>query len=1041
MARVQVHFDGVSRGAVAAGRQTERAIDGVGSAASRNERKVASFASGARRSLLAVGGVLGRATAVGGGVAAGGLIGAIAFAGFRFDDLKQRSTIAFTTMLGSAAKAKAFLKDLTGFANRTPFELPGLIKSSQQLLAFGIDAKRIIPTLTAVGNAVAGMGGDPQAMEATIRAIGQVQAKGRLMAEEMMQLNEAGTFSWRALASAIGVDVPKAMKLVQQGAVSSDAFLAAFAENSNRRFAGMMDKQSRTFSGLLSTLKDKFREVSGTAMQPFFDLATEGMQRLVDYSSRPEFTAGVQRLARWLEDHVVPALRNMVSWIVDNRGRIADAFVTAAGAATGVSRAVKTIVERVAELKGALGVSWQTVFEAAFGALMLKKLGAFRLGLVGTAATGQGAGILGALRLLTANPWTIVLGIEFAFKDEIANSQLGRWLQGTAFGEKWRDFWNTLAKTGLPVGIPDAKTGSASAVVDPSGSLFGGSALDPKTGSIDPSAAIGKSTHETSGLAGFPAIDIMATPGTKVLAPADGMIVRHSGSSVSEGARGSVFGRSLYFVTAGGGTTYFITHLSEVAPLGMYRKGQVIGIVADWGGRSHAHVGVRQAAGATVTPGGASGFGDASSLLGSGAGESGSSAAAADPAELSRGRSGLSWVLGRLNDVQSDKVRAALRKRVGWITADLAKADTDAEASAITKRVEALKDRLADVLGGQTERQKKAAEKLRERMKESVRKAVEAAAAEVKRRRDVYGQAFAQLADKGLAVFDARTRRLLEQARVSLFGVSLGAGDETPAERQLRELRASRAADELRRQREQALAAAETPEEAAALRAQYALDDQEAALEQQAGQERRAADDALELERQRIQDERAAVRDRFVARLEEIRKGFEDEKLTAARAQEQLLALLAEYDGDFADVGALLGQAFAAGFQQSVAAAGTAAAAAAAGPGYTPEALVAMGDRWTAVGDYWKARGFAQGGKVPGVYIGRDSVPALLTPGEYVLTRQQTAAMEAGRLGGLTVQVTVTGNTMLGSEPWVARELAKLVEPELRRLISYQADR
>ncbi len=85
--------------------------------------------------------------------------------------------------------------------------------------------------------------------------------------------------------------------------------------------------------------------------------------------------------------------------------------------------------------------------------------------------------------------------------------------------------------------------------------------------------------------------------------------------------------------------------------------------------------------------------------------------------------------------------------------------------------------------------------------------------------------------------------------------------------------------------------------------------------------------------------------------------------------------------------------------------------------------------------------GFAAGGKVPGNYIGRDSVPALLSPGEYVLTREQTKALETGGIGGLTVNISVSGNTMLGSEPWVAAELARTIEPELRRLINYQASR
>lgn len=80
---------------------------------------------------------------------------------------------------------------------------------------------------------------------------------------------------------------------------------------------------------------------------------------------------------------------------------------------------------------------------------------------------------------------------------------------------------------------------------------------------------------------------------------------------------------------------------------------------------------------------------------------------------------------------------------------------------------------------------------------------------------------------------------------------------------------------------------------------------------------------------------------------------------------------------------------------------------------------------------------FGQGGFVPGV--GRsDSVPALLTPGEFVLTRQQTQSLMANRAisaisgggrAGNVYHVNVTMPNYLGSKTDVAREIMR----ELRR--------
>ena len=66
--------------------------------------------------------------------------------------------IAFTTMLKSAESGKAMMQDLQDFAAKTPFDVPGVVEAAQQLTAFGFEAKDIIPTLTTLGDAAAGLG-------------------------------------------------------------------------------------------------------------------------------------------------------------------------------------------------------------------------------------------------------------------------------------------------------------------------------------------------------------------------------------------------------------------------------------------------------------------------------------------------------------------------------------------------------------------------------------------------------------------------------------------------------------------------------------------------------------------------------------------------------------------------------------------------------------------------------------------------------------------------------------------------------------------
>jgi peptidoglycan hydrolase-like protein with peptidoglycan-binding domain len=104
-------------------------------------------------------------------------------------------------------------------------------------------------------------------------------------------------------------------------------------------------------------------------------------------------------------------------------------------------------------------------------------------------------------------------------------------------------------------------------------------------------------THETGGLVGFPARDYFARPGTRCFAPEAGKLTRHTGRDPALGGDpGGPLGFSLYYVGRSG-NTYYGTHLAKVAPLGQYRKSDVLATVANgpptWS-VPHIHWGIHQ---------------------------------------------------------------------------------------------------------------------------------------------------------------------------------------------------------------------------------------------------------------------------------------------------------------------------------------------------------------------------------------------------------------------------------------------------------------
>ncbi|NTV75380.1 MAG: tape measure protein, partial [Holophaga sp.] len=198
----------------------------------------------------------------------------------------QQTEIAFTTMLGSGEKAKAFLDELEAFAARTPFQFNDLVDASKRMLALGFTSEQVIPTLTAIGDAAAGLGGGKELIDGITLALGQMSAKGKVSAQEMNQLAERGVPAWSILAKTLGITIPEAMKKAEAGAISASVAVPAILQGMSEKFGGLMDKQSETLLGRWSTVKDEFsfivRDI-GTALLPIATALVEAFSSALPY--------------------------------------------------------------------------------------------------------------------------------------------------------------------------------------------------------------------------------------------------------------------------------------------------------------------------------------------------------------------------------------------------------------------------------------------------------------------------------------------------------------------------------------------------------------------------------------------------------------------------------------------------------------------------------------------------------------------------------------------------------------------------------------
>lgn len=217
--------------------------------------------------------------AAGAGLAAWGLKSAA--------DLQQVE-IAFEGILGSGEKANAFLGELRKFAATTPFEFPELATASKQLLAVGFQAGEVLPIMTKLGNvaAVLGVGGD--AINGVVRALGQMQGKGKASAEELQQISEAipGFSAIKAIAEGMGKSVAEVSDLMASPGGLLNVGVGAgeaiqFILQGMERFpgaAGAMARQSQTLNGVLSTLKDTARDALVAGIAPILPSLSTSLQ-------------------------------------------------------------------------------------------------------------------------------------------------------------------------------------------------------------------------------------------------------------------------------------------------------------------------------------------------------------------------------------------------------------------------------------------------------------------------------------------------------------------------------------------------------------------------------------------------------------------------------------------------------------------------------------------------------------------------------------------------------------------------------------------
>jgi len=290
---IQVNSQGAVRNlrdVSAASKAAQSGVDGLSSAA-----------KGAERSVGGLNNAIGNLLKVYAGVQA------IKFVFVSAAEIETQ-TKSIAVLTGSVDRAKQIISELQALGAVTPFTSTELIDAAKRLNAFGVEAEKVVETTRRLADVSGATGAELQGL---VTAYGQVQAKGRLQGEELLQFQERGIALQEELRKMYGMTGDEFQKALSKGRISAEAVEVAIIRLTDKggKYANGAIAQSDTLNGKLSTLQDSFQRLAaniGTFFAPAFKFLISKTDELINRLNRGAFgvqaemqqRAGAERLSR-----------------------------------------------------------------------------------------------------------------------------------------------------------------------------------------------------------------------------------------------------------------------------------------------------------------------------------------------------------------------------------------------------------------------------------------------------------------------------------------------------------------------------------------------------------------------------------------------------------------------------------------------------------------------------------------------------------------------------------------------------------------------
>lgn len=265
----------------AAEQRHKTAIDAVASAQKSATTSTGRFMQAVADNPAGVQKTGGALLAIGTGITSIGI--AAAKTGIEYNSLQQTSRAALKTMLGSAEGVNAQMAELDKFAKTSPFSKGTFITAQQQMLAFGIESKKVVPYLSAINDATAAAGGNSQQLGEVAFVMAQISAAGKITGQDLIQFGQRGINAAELIGSQMGKTGSQIREDITAGALGADQALDALAAGMSEEFAGASANVKDTFMGAMDRMGSAWRDFGAELASPLVN--AEGGGILVDLAN------------------------------------------------------------------------------------------------------------------------------------------------------------------------------------------------------------------------------------------------------------------------------------------------------------------------------------------------------------------------------------------------------------------------------------------------------------------------------------------------------------------------------------------------------------------------------------------------------------------------------------------------------------------------------------------------------------------------------------------------------------------------------------